>query len=196
MAKRVLLFLSQGFEELEAAAFTDVLGWSRQLSKEPVEVLTTGLRSEITCTWNFIVKPQLDFIKVNVDDFDALAVPGGFYDANYYDDAFDKRFLQLIKDFNDKGKIIASVCVGAIPLGEAGILKGRKATTYDLNENVRLDQLKDYGAIIKRKKMVVDRNIITSTGPSTAIPVAFKLLELLTSKANTRMVKKHMRFKG
>jgi protein deglycase len=195
MAKKVLLFLSQGFEEYEAAVFTDVLGWSRQLGKEPVEVVTTALRPEVTCTWNLIVKPQLEFEKVNVNDFDALALPGGFHDAGYYDDAFDKRFLQLIRDFNDKGKIIASICVGAIPLGEAGILKGREATTYDLNENVRLDQLKAYGAIIKKKKVVVDGNIITSTGPATGTAVAFKLLELLTSKSNVNNVKKHMRFR-
>lgn len=194
MTKKVLLFLNQGFEELEAAAFTDVLGWSRIVNEEPVEVTTAGFRSEIPCTWNFTVKPQIQFDEINFNEYDALAIPGGFYDAGFYDDAYDERFLQLIRDFNDAGKIIAAVCVAAIPLGEAGILKGRKAISYDLNEGVRLDQLKDYGAIIKKKKVVIDKNIITSTGPATAIPVAFKLLELLTGKQNVRTVKKHMRF--
>ena len=195
MTKKVLLFLNQGFEELEAAAFTDVLGWSRQLGDEPVDVITAGFHPEITCTWNFTVKPQIQFPDIKPEDYDALAIPGGFYDAGYYDDAFDERFLQLIRDFNGAGKIIAAVCVAAIPLGKSGILKGRRAITYDLNEGLRIDQLRDFGAIIKRKNLVVDNNIITSTGPATAIPVAFKLLEQLTGSKNVKTVKKHMRFK-
>jgi len=195
MSKKVLLFLNQGFEELEAAAFTDVLGWSRQLGDEPVELVTAGMRPEIAGNWNFVVKPQIQFDEIKTDEYDALAIPGGFYDAGYYDDAFDERFLRLIRDFNDAGKFIATVCVAAIPLGESGILKGRNATTYDLNDKLRIDQLRDYGARIKRKKVVVDKNIITSIGPSTAIPVAFKLLELLTDKKNVKNVKKHMRFR-
>ena len=195
MSKKVLLFLNQGFEELEAAAFTDVLGWSRQLGDEPVELVTAGMRPEIAGNWNFVVKPQIQFDEIKTDEYDALAIPGGFYDAGYYDDAFDERFLGLISDFNDAGKFIATVCVAAIPLGESGILKGRNATTYDLNDKLRIDQLRDYGARIKRKKVVVDKNIITSIGPSTAISVAFTLLEMLTSKKNLRTVKKHMRFR-
>ena len=48
--KKVLLFLAQGFEEYEASVFTDVIGWSRVCGKEPVDLITTGLRSEIRCT--------------------------------------------------------------------------------------------------------------------------------------------------
>lgn len=47
MNKKVLLFLAQGFEEYEAAVFTDVIGWSRVLGTEPVDMITTGLRPEI-----------------------------------------------------------------------------------------------------------------------------------------------------
>jgi len=76
--KKVLLFLAQGFEEYEASVFTDVIGWSRVYGKEPVDLLTTGLRPELKCTWNFTVRPELEFEKINVQDFDALAIAGGF----------------------------------------------------------------------------------------------------------------------
>src|SRR5665647_638505 len=72
--KKVLLFLAQGFEEYEASVFTDVIGWSRVYGKEPVDLLTTGLRPELKCTWNFTVRPELEFEKINVQDFDALAL--------------------------------------------------------------------------------------------------------------------------
>ncbi|HSI78080.1 MAG TPA: DJ-1/PfpI family protein [Lunatimonas sp.] len=194
MNKRVLLFLAQGFEEYEASVFTDIIGWSRICGKEPVDLITTGLRPEIKCTWNFTVRPELEFERVKVKDYDALAMAGGFEKAGFYEDAYDERLLNLIREFDKEGKIIAAVCVSALPLGKSGVLKGRKATTYDLLDGVRRKQLADFGAIVQDENIVIDGNIITSTGPSTAVDVAFILLEMLTDKENVDLVKKYMRF--
>jgi 4-methyl-5(b-hydroxyethyl)-thiazole monophosphate biosynthesis len=192
--KNVLLFLAQGFEEFEASVFTDVIGWSRVFGTEPVGLITTGLRDEIKCTWNLTVKPEITFDKIKVDDFDALAIPGGFENAGFYEDAYDERFLNLIREFDRQGKIIAAICVAALPLGKSGVLKGRNATTYDLLDGLRRKQLEDFGAVIQDRSIVIDRNIITSTGPSTGLDVAFTLLEMLTSGENVTIVKKYMRF--
>ncbi len=192
--KKVLLFLAQGFEEYEASVFTDVIGWSRIYGTAPVGLITTGLRNEIKCTWNFIVKPEIDFDKINVKDFDALAIPGGFEKAGFYEDAYDERFLNLIREFDKQGKVIASICVAALPIGKSGVLKNRNATTYDLLDGIRRNQLSDFGANVLNKRVVIDQNIITSTGPSTGLEVAFCLLEMLTDKENVKLVKKYMRF--
>jgi 4-methyl-5(b-hydroxyethyl)-thiazole monophosphate biosynthesis len=171
-----------------------VIGWSRIYGTEPVGLITTGLRSEITCTWNLIVKPEIEFSKINMEDFNALAIPGGFEKAGFYEDAYDERFLNLIREFDKEKKIIASVCVAALPIGKAGVLKNRNATTYDLLDGIRIKQLKDFGAKIQNERIVVDENIITSTGPSTGLDVAFTLLEMLTTRENVKSVKKYMRF--
>ncbi len=192
--KKVLLFLAQGFEEYEAAVFTDVMGWSRDLGNQPVDLTTTALRDEIKGTWNLIVKPEVPFENINIDDFDALAIPGGFEEAGFYEDAYDERFLDLIRAFDKQNKIIASVCVGALPIGKSGVLKNRKATTYDLSNGARQKQLADFGAIVQSERITTDKNIITSTGPATGTDVAFKLLEMLTSEKNATDVKKEMRF--
>ena len=192
--KKVLLFLAQGFEEYEAGVFTDVIGWSRVFGTEAVDLITTGLRPELKCTWNLTVKPEMDFDKIDVNDFDALAIPGGFENAGFYEDAYDERFLKLIQEFDKQGKIIASVCVAAMPIGKSGVLKGRNATTYDLLDGLRRKQLADFGAIIQDQSIVVDKNIITSTGPSTGLNVAFTLLEMLTNSENVAIVKEYMRF--
>lgn len=191
--KNVLLFLAQGFEAYEASVFTDVMGWSKSYGNESVNLITTGLRKEIKCTWNLIVKPELDFSEININDYDALAIPGGFEKAGFYEDAYDEQFLNLIREFDKQHKLIASVCVGALPIGKSGVLKNRIATTYDL-EGMRRKELADFGVIVKDEKIVVDQNIITSTGPSTAIDVAFTLLEKLTNLENVNIVKKYMRF--
>jgi len=194
MNKKVLLFLAQGFEAYEASVFTDVMGWSRIYGNEPVELVTTGLRPEIKCTWNLTVKPEIEFSKINTKDFNALAIPGGFEKAGFYEDAYDERFLNLIREFDNEEKIIASVCVAALPIGKSGVLLNRNATTYDLLDGVRMQQLKDFGVIIRNNRIVVDKNIITSSGPSTGLDVAFKLLEMLTNPENIILVKKYMRF--
>jgi 4-methyl-5(b-hydroxyethyl)-thiazole monophosphate biosynthesis len=192
--KKVLLFLANGFEEYEAAVFTDVIGWSRAYGSEPVDLVTTGLRPEIKCTWNLLVRPEMAFQEVNVQDFDALAIPGGFEKAGFYEDAYDERFLSLVREFDRQGKLIAAVCAAAMPLGKSGILEGRKATTYDLLDAIRRKQLADFGAIVLDERIVTDKNIITSTGPATGLDVAFKLLEKLTDRENVKKVKRYMRF--
>ena len=194
MNKKVLLFLAQGFEEYEAGVFTDVMGWSRVVGTEPVDVITTGLRPELRCKWNFNVRPEMAFDEIDPEDYDALAIPGGFEDAGFYEDVFDERFLNLVREFNKDGKLIAAVCAAAVPVGKSGVLEGRNATTWDLSEGVRRKQLASYGAVVLDKHLVVDRNIITSTGPATGLDVSFKLLELLTSLDNVHAVKKGMRF--
>lgn len=196
MNKKVLLFLAQGFEAYEASAFTDVIGWSRELGRTPVDLVTTAMRSTIKCTWNFDVMPELEFNKIDINHYDALAIPGGFEKAGFYEDAYNENFLNLIREFNSQNKIIASVCVGAMPVGKSGVLKNRNATTYDMEDSFgsRKKQLANFGVNIKDEKLVIDNNIITSTGPSTAIDVAFKLLEMLTDLENVLIVKNHMRF--
>jgi protein deglycase len=194
MNKKVLLFLAQGFEEYEAGVFTDVIGWSRVIGKEPVDMVTTGLRPEVRCKWNFNVRPEIEFERINSRDYDALAIPGGFEDAGYYEDVFDERFLNLIREFDKEGKIIAAVCAAALPVGKSGVLKGRNATTWDLSDGSRRNQLAGYGANVLDKHIVLDKNIITSTGPATGLDVSFTLLKLLTSKENENAVKMNMRF--
>jgi 4-methyl-5(b-hydroxyethyl)-thiazole monophosphate biosynthesis len=192
--KRVLLFLPQGFEEYEAAVFTDVLGWSRDVGVNPVEVVTAGLRRQVECTWSLTVEPRFHISELDVDDFDALALPGGFEERGFYEDAYDDRFLDLLRRFDAEKKVIASVCVGALPLGKSGILQGRKATTYHLGEGLRRRQLAEFGAEVLDQHLVVDEHIITSTAPASALDVAFKLLEMLTCCENLRRVKTAMGF--
>ncbi len=194
MAKKVLLFLAQGFEAYEASVFTDVFGWSRDAGLEAVDLITTGLRSEVKCYWNLIVKPELDFSEINIEDYDALAIPGGAGEAGFYEDAYDERFLNLIREFNRRDKLIASICVAALPIAKSGVLNQRNATTWDLNNGARRKQLADFCVKVQDDQLVVDNNIITSTGPATSLDVAFKLLEMLTSIESVNEVKTNMRF--
>ena len=193
--KKVLLLLANGFEAVEASVFTDVIGWNKLEGDGTTDLVTVGIREKLKCTFNFTVIPEISISEVKIDEFHALAIPGGFEEAGFYEDAFSEDFLNLIREFDKAGKIIASICVGALPIGKSGVLAGRNATTYHLGNGQRQKQLADFGAnVLGDEPIVIDKNIITSYNPSTAFDVAFTLLELLTSKENCNHVKKLMGF--
>lgn len=193
--KKVLLLLANGFEAVEASVFTDVIGWNKSEGDGATELITVGIRDKLKCTFNFTVIPEIHISEVKIDEFDALAIPGGFEEAGFYEDAYSEDFLNLIREFDRAGKIIASICVGALPIGKSGVLVGRNATTYNLGNGKRQRQLSEFGAnVLGNEPIVIDKNIITSYNPSTAFDVAFNLLEILTSKENCINVKKLMGF--
>ena len=131
--------------------------------------------------------------EIDTAEYDALAIPGGFEEYNFYEEAFDERFLKLIREFDNAKKPIATICVAALALGKSGILKGRKATTYHLKEGYRQKQLAEFGVdVIPNQSIVVDDNIITSYCPETAAHVAFTLLEKLTDSDRMKIVKQAM----
>ena len=73
-------------------------------------------------------------------------------EANY------EKFLELIRSFHEQNKIIATICVGALPLGKSGVLNGKKATTYHLRDGYRQKQLAEFGVNIINERIVVDGN--------------------------------------
>ena len=192
--KKVLVFLAKAFETMEFSVFIDVLGWAINDYGHNLFVDTCGFNKIVISTFNVSVIVDKTIGEINVDEYDALAIPGGFGEFGYYEEAYDERFLKLIKEFNAKGKIIATVCSGAFPLGKSGVLKNRKATTYHLKDGYYQKQLKEFGVNVVNEPIVVDGNIITSYCPATAPDVAFELLKMLTSEEEMAVIKKAMGF--
>jgi 4-methyl-5(b-hydroxyethyl)-thiazole monophosphate biosynthesis len=185
--KKVLLLLADGFETFEASVFIDVIGWNLVEGDGSTQLFTCGLKKEIKSSFNqrFIVDHLVSEIDIN--SFDALAIPGGFEVYGFYKDAYDDQFLNLIRGFNAKDKMIASICVGALPVGKSGVLKDKQGTTYD--NDVRREALRSFGVNVIHQPIVRDNNIITSWNPSTAVNVALMLLEHLTTKINADKVR-------
>ena len=129
-------------------------------------------------------------------DFDAVAIPGGFEEHGFFEEAYAEVVLQKLRDFNDANKPVASICVGALPLGKSGILKGKKATTYQLLGGRRRRQLAEFGAEVVDDPIVVEGNTITSTSPATAIEVALTLVARLTTAENAERIRRLMGFRS
>ncbi|MGS5518210.1 DJ-1/PfpI family protein [Clostridioides difficile] len=192
---KILVFLAKGFETMEFSVFIDVMGWARNDYGCDIDVVTCGFKKKVISTFNIPILVDKTIEEVCVDDYDALAIPGGFEEFGFYEEAYDMSFLNLIREFDSKEKIIASICVAALPVGKSGVLKNRKATTYHLKNGQRQRQLSEFGVNVINEPIVVDKNIITSYCPETASHVAFKLLEMLTSREQMETVKLAMGFK-
>ena len=192
--KKVLL-LFNGFESYEASVFTDVFGWNLYEGDQNTELVSVGLHPVLSCTWGYSCIPMRQIEEVDLNDFDALAIPGGFEQANFYEDAFSEDFLSIIQHFDKANKPIAAICVAGLAVAKSGVLTDRFGTTYRFKNNPRQDQMKEYGVLVQSNERIVeDRNIITSSSPETALDVAFRLLELLTNEENTAEVKRRMGF--
>lgn len=197
---RVLLLALSGFEMLEFSAFADVLGWAKLEGGLDIEYDTAGYSREVRSAFDVPITVDRVLwhrgagvcapVSVCAEDYDALAIPGGFEEYGYYDEAFRQDTVGLIRAFHKAGKPIASICVGALVLGNSGILEGKKATTYGLSGGHRQKQLAEFGAdVMAKERIVVDDNLITSCGPSTAVDVAFRLLEMLTDRESVERVR-------
>lgn len=193
MQKRILILLSNGFEVMEAACFTEVFGWASIYGDIRFEQLSVGMRSPITATFGFDVLPERFLHEIDVDQFDALVIPGGFGDAGFYEEALSEPFFEVIRNFHKRQAPIAAVCVSSLSLAAAGVLKGRNATVYHQIGGSRKAELESHGAIFVDEPLVVDGHLMTSTGPGTGIELALKLLECLSTPEFSQEMRSRMR---
>jgi 4-methyl-5(b-hydroxyethyl)-thiazole monophosphate biosynthesis len=189
---KTLLLLANGFETYEASVFIDVLGWNLIDGDGTTELITCALRKNIKSTFNLSVNVDITIEDIDVNEYDAIAIPGGFEEYGFYDDAYDERFLDVIREFHKYEKIIASICVAALSIGKSGILQNKNATTYNKKNKIRQKALEAFGVNVLNQPVVIDQNIITSWNPSTAMDVAFELLKRLTSEKQTRYIQEIM----
>ena len=108
----ILLFCCNGFEMMEFAPFYDVAGWAKSEYNYDVQIDICGFDYKIkSAFWNAEITADKIISEVKVADYDAIAIPGGDYVYGYFSEAYDERFLALIKEFNEYNKIIASVFI-------------------------------------------------------------------------------------
>ncbi len=188
----VLLFLGSGFEDLEAVAVLDVCGWTEYRDHIPrVRVTTTGFHDEVRGRFGLVIRPDVPFTNVVADDYDAIALPGGFR-SHGYDEVYDRRLYTLLRELDTIGKTIATMCVGVLPVAEAGLLEGKRATTYPYSRHDNRVQLAAAGAIVVDEPLVVDEHLISCAGPAHAVDVALLLIDALIGPEARAEVSKHM----
>jgi protease I len=107
----------------------------------------------------------------SVDDYDALLLPGGTVNPDKL--RMDQRAVDFVRDFFDSGKPIAAICHGPWTLLEAGVVPGRRLTSFP---SLRTD-LRNAGATVVDAQVVVDGGLVTSRSPDDLPAFCEKVLE-------------------
>ena len=178
MAKVVIL-LADGFEELEAVAIIDVL------RRAEIETVSAGLHEGAVPSARYVqIIPDTVIDTIKADDFDMLVLPGGIPGSDNLN--ADERVRDLIKEFSKKGKLTGAICAAPYVLANAGILNGKRATSYpSFKDRLGL-------AIYEEKTVVEDGNILTSRGPGTALCFALAIVEKFVGNEKAQQIKEAM----
>jgi 4-methyl-5(b-hydroxyethyl)-thiazole monophosphate biosynthesis len=168
--KRVLVPLAEGFEELEAVTIIDIL------RRAGIEVVVAALAGgTVTGSHGIRLTADTPLAALAEQDFDMIALPGGMPGADHLKK--DPRVAEIVQRLHAKGRPVAAICAAPMVLAAAGVLDGRRATSYP-------GILKDADrTTVTGEAVVVDGGVITSRGPGTALDFALALVEALSGSA-------------
>jgi protein deglycase len=174
---RVLVPLAEGFEEIEAVTVIDLL------RRAGIEVLVAGLSDgPVTGSHGITLEPDAALDDVLEQAFDMVALPGGMPGAKHL--AEHSGLCALLQRMAAEDRYIAAICAAPGVLAKAGLLAGRRATSFPgflSRENAPLTQ-------IVEEPVVEDGRVITSRGPGTAMDFALALIQRLEGASTRREV--------
>ncbi|MBP9853361.1 MAG: type 1 glutamine amidotransferase [Candidatus Omnitrophica bacterium] len=137
-----------------------------------VQFIGSGTKNVYGSKEGYPVKADKSIADVRADQFDGVIVPGGFAP-----DFMRRvpRMAQFVREIYDQNKIVAAICHGGWMLVSAGILKGKKATSFFAIK----DDLIAAGAEWSDQEVVVDRNLITARKPEDLTAFTVEIIKQL-----------------
>ncbi|WP_313756774.1 DJ-1 family glyoxalase III [Tissierella sp.] len=177
--KKVILFLAEGFEEVEALTVVDYL------RRKDVAVDTVSITEDnkVKGVHDIVVIADKVINSINdIDSYDAVIIPGGLPGATNLRD--NHKVIDIVKKANRNGKLVAAICAGPIVLERAGVIHGKNVTSYPGFE----DEL--MSGIYIDDSVVRDCNIITAKGPALAVEFVIEIMKYLLGEEKVEELKK------
>jgi 4-methyl-5(b-hydroxyethyl)-thiazole monophosphate biosynthesis len=174
----VFVFLTDNFEEIEAVTVIDIL------RRADIRTLTVSVTGSLFVVGSHGIEVKADalFEETDFSGGSALVLPGGPGTANYNGHA---GLLALIKDYNEKNRLIAAICAAPTVLANLGLLDGKAAVCYNTDAFPP-------SVIIADTHTVKYGNIITSKAAATAPHFAFAIVEALKDAETAKNVSEKM----
>jgi len=176
---KVAILVAEGFEQQELTGPREALdaAGANTMIVSPNEGQVQG--------WNHYDKADMFPVDVplaeaNAAEFDALLLPGGV--ANPDQLRMKPEAVQFIREFFDAGKPVAVICHGPWPLIEAGVVKGRRMTSWP---SVKTDLI-NAGAKWVDEEVVVDNGLVSSRKPDDIPAFNQKMIEEFAEGTHTR----------
>lgn len=176
--KKAVIFLANGYEEVEAMAPVDLL---RRAGVE-VKILSVDGSSFVEGAHGIGIKADGPLDEAACQDADLVLLPGGMPGTRNLDASETVR--AVVGKACEEGRYVGAICAAPSVLGHMGILKGRRATCYPGFEEELL------GAEVCAEPVVVDGNVITARGVGAALDFGLKLVELLVDGETATTLRK------
>jgi len=168
--KTALVLFADGSEELEAVSVINIL------RRAGVNVTVAGLHGgPLRGSRGTVLVPDATLDEALTRQYDMVVLPGGQPGSDNL--KADARVLKLVRQMHDANKYVAAICAAPSVLATAGLLDGKRATSFP-------GSLDAFPKVLRQPQAVVeDGKLITSRGPGTAMDLALTLAERLTSHA-------------
>jgi len=172
------------FPLMDQADFTGPFEVLSQLRNSRFHILAKE-RKPIRDAKNLILTPEETLSEA--PQLDLLLVPGG---AGVNALMEDEEVLNFIRQQAIGAKILLTVCTGALVLGAAGLLKGRKATTHWASHHL----LKYFGATPQDARVVIDGNLVTTSGVTAGLDGALRVVTLLRGEHVAQQIQLYLQY--
>lgn len=168
--KKVAILMTDGFEQIEFTSPQEALE-----AAGAATVVVSPKKGEVE-GWNHYEKGDKFPVDVPLDqaraeDYDALLLPGGV--ANPDQLRVEPKALEFVRAFFEQHKPVAAICHGPWTLIDAGVVKGRRMTSY---KSIKTDLI-NAGAKWEDKEVVVDQGLVTSRDPNDLSAFNRKVVE-------------------
>ncbi|MBI1308388.1 MAG: DJ-1/PfpI/YhbO family deglycase/protease [Proteobacteria bacterium] len=174
---RILIVATDGFEQSELQVPLERLAGLGAVVKiaAPEQTRELGrVRGWVggeQAGWGDSFMVDLKLGEVDVDNYDALVIPGGVMNPDKL--RTNPTAVRLVSDFVDAGKVVAAICHGPWLLVEAGVVREREVTSY---HSIKTD-VENAGGIWRDEPVVADEGIITSRNPGDLSAFVAKIVE-------------------
>ncbi len=177
--KKVVVFIAEGFEEIEALSVVDIL------RRGGVEVNMMSITDDPYVSGAHGIEVLTNTVnEYELTDEDMIVLPGGLPGA----DNLRKSSIvcEAVKQFIAQNKYVAAICAAPYVLGQLGVLKGKRATCYPgFQQHLE-------GAEYTAADVEIDGKIITGNGPASASKFALALLAALEGDSKSQQVAEGM----